>query len=144
MSDILDKLLDSIVLGVCVTGSLFIGKEALGKIINKDKHKEDIEEVTNIGIEKFEEKKLVYLLSEAFKICNKEIDIGHQHMKQGDSVSFETVTYGEVTGTFIGVKQNNAEGYTYNFILKTDNNKIISAPVDFIVKDSVRIFSRCS
>lgn len=138
---------NAIVIGLVVTGIVFVTKEILLKKnkINNSMSKEIREEMSNnnIDFDRARENVITRKIATAMKVDKETLVLTDTKIvKQGDRVSFNTEKYGFVTGEFIGTKQAQAEGYTEILIIKFKDGKILQAPIEYICKDSIMIYER--
>lgn len=94
----------------------------------------------NLSFEQAKNRQIIDYIAELGEVKIDIFEFNNLKIKKYDRVSFKADEIGYINGYFVGLKASQAKGYTYHFVIKTDNDKIISAPVELIYEDTVVVY----
>lgn len=101
-----------------------------------------IAEIENIS---YEEAKAIFisrLVENTFTFDKSNHDIDGISIEKGDYISFQDETQKYIRGQILGFKESKAEGYTYHYGIKSQDNKVIFKPVETIVGGTLNIINK--
>lgn len=114
------------------------------KVFKQHKLIKETMERENIDFSQAIEKMSTERLSENLGAKTKQWNINDMVAEIGDRIGFETED-GMITGTFLGLKESKAKGYTYHFLINTiknNQNIIISMPIEEVYSETFNIYRR--
>jgi hypothetical protein len=136
-----------IMLGTIIIGGSFIVlfKGHIEVFLKTRRKRMDIKKIMSDKKVTFDEAKGIAISNTIKSIIRIDREIWKTEeftINKGDRVSF-TSEEGFISGEFLGLKTTMAEGYSYNYVLKSSSTKIlICAPIETIDVKSIRVYEK--
>lgn len=114
-------------------------KNLITQLIGKYKHSFRIKKLMReeqLDFNKAQEMIITQKIAEVFNMDEVELTLNNITVNQGEKVSFMVEDNSFFSGEFVGIKRSQALGYTYNFFLKLQGDRIYSAPIETIIEDT--------